>query len=120
MTSRRYIKILPIGLAVIAVAIAATIDSCQFFSKKQTDDTVLAKTNSAVLTMRQVAKLIPDNVKEKLFHENITTKPVGEGTGLGMQITHDIIVNNHHGEILIDTAVGEGTKVTFVIPASKI
>ena len=64
MTSRRYIKILPIGLAVIAVAIAATIDSCQFFGKKQTDDTVLAKTNSAVLTMRQVAKLIPDNVKD--------------------------------------------------------
>ncbi len=63
---------------------------------------------------------IPDHVKEKLFHENITTKPVGEGTGLGMQITHDIIVNNHHGEILIDTAVGEGTTVTFIIPASKI
>lgn len=63
---------------------------------------------------------IPDNVKEKLFHENITTKPVGEGTGLGMQITHDIIVTNHHGEILVDTAVGEGTTITFLIPASKI
>lgn len=64
MMSRRYIKILlPIGLTAIAVAIAATIDSCQFFSKKQTDDSVLAKTSSAVLTMQQVAKLIPDNMK---------------------------------------------------------
>jgi len=63
---------------------------------------------------------IPENVKEKLFHENITTKPVGEGTGLGMQITHDIIVANHHGEILVDTAVGKGTTVTFLIPASKV
>ena len=63
---------------------------------------------------------IPENVKEKLFHENITTKPVGEGTGLGMQITHDIIVANHHGEILVDTAVGKGTTVTFLIPVSKI
>lgn len=65
MTSRRHIKILlPIGLIAIAAAIATTTDSCQFFSKKNTDDTVLAKTNSAVLTMRQVAKLIPDNVKD--------------------------------------------------------
>lgn len=63
---------------------------------------------------------IPENVKEKLFHENITTKPVGEGTGLGMQITHDIIVANHHGEILVDTAVGKGTTVTFLIPVSKV
>lgn len=63
---------------------------------------------------------IPDDVKEKLFHENVTTKPVGEGTGLGMQITHDIIVNNHHGEIVIDSLVGEGTNITFLIPASKI
>lgn len=63
---------------------------------------------------------IPEHVKEKLFHENVTTKPVGEGTGLGMQITHDIIVNNHHGEIVIDSSVGEGTNITFLIPASKI
>ena len=64
MMSRRLIKILlPIGLIAIAAAIATTTDSCQFFSKKQTDDTVLAKTSSAVLTMQQVAKLIPDNMK---------------------------------------------------------
>lgn len=63
---------------------------------------------------------IPDNVMTKLFHENITTKPVGEGTGLGMQITHDIIVSNHQGEIFVDTAVGKGTTITFLIPASKI
>ena len=64
MMSRQLIKILlPIGLIAIAAVIATTTDSCQFFGKKQTDDTVLAKTNSAVLTMQQVAKLIPDNMK---------------------------------------------------------
>lgn len=64
MMSRRLIKILlPIGLIATAAVIATTTDSCQFFGKKQTDDTVLAKTNSAVLTMQQVAKLIPDNMK---------------------------------------------------------
>lgn len=60
---------------------------------------------------------IPADVKEKLFHTTVTTKPIGQGTGLGMQITHDIIVRAHQGEISIDTAEGEGTTFTFTIPA---
>lgn len=63
---------------------------------------------------------IPDDVKEKLFHTTITTKPVGQGTGLGMQITHDIIVRAHQGEINIDTVEGEGTTFTFSIPAEIV
>ena len=60
---------------------------------------------------------IPDSVRQQLFHSPVTTKPIGQGTGLGMQITHDIIVNAHKGEIHLDTAVGEGTTFTFLIPA---
>lgn len=60
---------------------------------------------------------IPDSVRQQLFHSTVTTKPIGQGTGLGMQITHDIIVNAHKGEIHLDTAVGEGTTFTFLIPA---
>ncbi len=63
---------------------------------------------------------IPEEVQKKLFHENITTKPVGQGTGLGMQITHDIIVNAHKGEIKVDSKVGEGTTITFVIPVQSV
>ncbi len=59
---------------------------------------------------------IPDEVKQKLFHETITTKPIGQGTGLGMQITHDIVVKSHGGQILIDTTPGQGTTIKFVIP----
>lgn len=63
---------------------------------------------------------IPADVKEKLFHTTVTTKPIGKGTGLGMQITHDIIVRAHQGEISIDTTEGEGTTFTFSIPAEII
>ena len=63
---------------------------------------------------------IPEEVQSKLFHENITTKPVGQGTGLGMQITHDIIVNAHKGEIKVDSKVGEGTTFTFIIPVESV
>lgn len=59
---------------------------------------------------------MPQEVKEKLFRETITTKPIGQGTGLGMQITHDIIVRNHQGEIDFESKEGEGTSFTFRIP----
>lgn len=59
---------------------------------------------------------IPKEIADKLFKSAVTTKPIGQGTGLGMQITHDIIVNHHNGEILIDTKEGEGTKFTLSIP----
>lgn len=63
---------------------------------------------------------IPAEVREKLFHTTVTTKPIGQGTGLGMQITHDIIVRAHQGEIEIDSTEGEGTTFTFVIPAEIV
>ena len=60
---------------------------------------------------------MPAEVKEKLFETTITTKPVGQGTGLGMQITHSIIVDSHHGEINIESEENKGTTVSFIIPA---
>ena len=57
-----------------------------------------------------------DDVRSRLFHETFTTKPLGKGTGLGMIITHDIIVNEHHGSIDIYTKQNEGTTFTFTIP----
>lgn len=59
---------------------------------------------------------MPDDIRQKLFHDAVTTKPIGKGTGLGMLITHDIIVNGHKGKIDIDTKVNEGTTFTFTIP----
>ena len=69
-----------------------------------------------VITISDNGTGIPADIRERLFHETITTKPIGHGTGLGMQITHDIIVNSHHGEISITSEEGEGTAFTFLIP----
>lgn len=59
---------------------------------------------------------MPKDVLGKLFHQTVTTKPIGQGTGLGMQITHDIIANKHKGRIAITSKEGCGTTVTFRIP----
>lgn len=72
--------------------------------------------NRLMITIADNGTGMPDEVRRKLFHQTITTKPIGEGTGLGMQITHEIITKNHNGEINIDSTPGEGTAVTFAIP----
>jgi len=58
-------------------------------------------------------------VKERLFENFFTTKPIGEGTGLGMAITRDIIENKHGGHLSFETEEGKGTTFTFTIPVKK-
>jgi signal transduction histidine kinase len=59
---------------------------------------------------------IPDEVKAKMFNPFFTTKPAGEGTGLGLSLSHDIVVKQHGGEITVDTKPGEFTEFTIVLP----
>ena len=59
-------------------------------------------------------------VKEKIFENFFTTKPAGQGTGLGMGITYDIITKNHGGQLLVDTEPKVGTTFTFIIPVKIV
>ena len=59
-------------------------------------------------------------VKERLFENFFTTKPIGEGTGLGMAITRDIIENKHGGHLSFETEEGKGTTFTLTIPIKKV
>lgn len=56
---------------------------------------------------------IPEEIRKDIFNPFFTTKPAGQGTGLGLSISYDIIVNKHHGDILLESEVGAGT--TFII-----
>ena len=59
---------------------------------------------------------IPPEVKEKMFNPFFTTKPAGEGTGLGLSMSHDIIVKQHGGRIDVETEPGEFTEFTVILP----
>ncbi|TFV75880.1 GAF domain-containing protein [Bradyrhizobium frederickii] len=59
---------------------------------------------------------IPDEVKEKMFNPFFTTKPAGEGTGLGLSMSHDIVVKQHGGMIDVATKPGEFTEFTILLP----
>ena len=60
-----------------------------------------------------------DEVKQRLFENFFTTKPVGQGTGLGMGITRDIIENKHGGKLSFESKEGEGTSFVLCIPIKK-
>ena len=59
---------------------------------------------------------IPEEVKEKIFNPFFTTKPSGEGTGLGLSMSHDIIVKQHGGSIDVETEPGLFTEFKIVLP----
>ena len=59
---------------------------------------------------------IPPEVKDNMFNPFFTTKPPGEGTGLGLSLSYDIIVKQHAGSIEVDTQPGEFTEFRIVLP----
>ncbi len=59
---------------------------------------------------------VPDKIKDKLFQPFYTTKPTGEGTGLGLSLSYDIVVKQHGGEIKIESKEGEGAEFIITLP----
>jgi signal transduction histidine kinase len=62
---------------------------------------------------------IPEEVKAKIFNPFFTTKPAGEGTGLGLSMSHDIIVKQHGGSIDVETEPGLFTEFKIVLPRTN-
>jgi two-component system, NtrC family, sensor kinase len=76
--------------------------------------------HSVEVRIRDNGTGIPPDVKEKMFNPFFTTKPAGEGTGLGLSMTNDIIVKQHGGRIDVETEPGKFTEFTIVLPRTGI
>ena len=59
---------------------------------------------------------IPQDVLDKVFNPFFTTKPAGQGTGLGLSLSFDIVVQEHKGEMRVDSKEGEYTEFVIIIP----
>jgi two-component system NtrC family sensor kinase len=59
---------------------------------------------------------IPQKVLDKIYQPFFTTKPTGQGTGLGLSMSYDIITKGHGGELKVDTVEGEYTSFIITIP----
>ena len=76
--------------------------------------------NKVSIKIRDNGTGIPDSVKAKMFNPFFTTKPAGEGTGLGLSLSHDIIVKQHGGTLEVDTELGAYTQFTITLPRKGI
>ena len=73
------------------------------------------KGHTVLVSIRDNGNGVPDKVKDKIFQPFFTTKPSGQGTGLGLSLSYDII-QTHGGELLLETKQGEGTTFTISLP----
>jgi len=72
--------------------------------------------DSVEIRIRDNGTGMPPDVREKIFNPFFTTKPAGEGTGLGLSLSHDIVVKQHGGSIEVDTRPGEFTEFRVILP----
>lgn len=73
--------------------------------------------NTIKIIVRDNGNGIPQKVIDKIFQPFFTTKPTGEGTGLGLSMSYDIITKGHSGELKVETKEGEFAQFTIILPA---
>jgi signal transduction histidine kinase len=76
--------------------------------------------NRVEIRIRDNGAGIPPEVKEKMFNPFFTTKPAGEGTGLGLSMSHDIVVKQHGGKIDVATEPGAFTEFIITLPRTAV
>ena len=82
----------------------------KIITKKQSD--------SIIIQVQDNGAGIPIEIKEKIFQPFFTTKPTGQGTGLGLSLAYDIM-KAHGGEIRVNSEPGQGTEFTLKLPIPK-
>ena len=72
--------------------------------------------NQIIVTVQDNGMGMSESVKAKIFQPFFTTKPTGEGTGLGLSLAYDIVLKGHGGDLKVETKEGEGSKFIIQIP----
>ncbi|WP_420149760.1 sensor histidine kinase [Spirosoma sp.] len=73
--------------------------------------------NQAVIAVTDNGTGMSDEIQQKIFQPFFTTKPTGEGTGLGLSLAYDIITDGHSGTLSVESKENEGTTFTIRLPA---
>lgn len=72
--------------------------------------------NAVEIRIRDNGTGIPESLKAKIFQPFFTTKPTGQGTGLGLSLAYDIVTKGHGGTMEVETKEGEGTEFLIKLP----
>jgi len=76
----------------------------------------MASNGHVQISVKDNGNGIPDEVKDKIMQPFFTTKPTGEGTGLGLSLSYDIVTKGHGGKIEINSKAGEGSEFIVLLP----
>jgi len=97
-------------------------NSCDAIAEKKSEEKGLIKISTSFdkafiyITIEDNGAGIPTGLKEKIFQPFFTTKQIGKGTGQGLALSYDIIVNKHNGGIKVDSEHDKGTVFTIKLP----
>ena len=72
------------------------------------------------IRIRDNGKGIPQEIIDKIFNPFFTTKPAGQGTGLGLSLSFDIVVQEHHGEMKVESKIDEYAEFVIQIPKNLV
>ncbi|GAB4030917.1 sensor histidine kinase [Spirosoma gilvum] len=72
--------------------------------------------SEAVISVSDNGTGIPEELQSKIFQPFFTTKPTGEGTGLGLSLAYDIVTKGHSGTMTVESEEGKGTTFTIALP----
>jgi two-component system NtrC family sensor kinase len=86
--------------------------------KPEVSATTASENGNVIIKVKDNGNGIPDAIKDKIMQPFFTTKPTGEGTGLGLSLSYDIVVKGHGGNITVDTREDEFTEFTVILPIS--
>ena len=87
------------------------------YEPKVTVSTQLTANSQLLIAIKDNGPGIPDAIKDKIFQPFFTTKPTGQGTGLGLSLAYDM-VKAHGGELKVETKEGEGSEFTLLLPTN--
>ena len=97
-------------------------NAIEAFSAGHPAPTITVTTNAeaerVVITLADNGDGIPEEIQSRIFDPFFTSKPVGKGTGLGLTVSYQTIVESHKGLIAVTSMVGEGTEFRIQLPVS--
>ena len=86
------------------------------FEPKVTVSTQLTANSQLLIAIKDNGTGMSEDIKAKIFQPFFTTKPTGQGTGLGLSLAYDIITKGHGGDLKVETSEGEGSKFIIQLP----
>jgi len=86
--------------------------------KAEVSVTTSTENGQVIINIKDNGVGIPNAIKDKIMQPFFTTKPTGEGTGLGLSLTYDMVVKGHGGTINVNSKEGEGSEFIIKLPVS--